>query len=85
MPITTAETVAAEAAKRMLADAAFVSVLDRIREKATQQAVFEPDPLAREAQRQLVLAIVRLWDELRGDAELPAAVKERDIMAKAFE
>jgi len=85
MPLTAEQMKAAQAAQRMLADDAFLAVLKRIADEATQQAVFNTDPIEREAQRQLRLAIARIINELQYDADLPEATRNSDILAKGFE
>jgi hypothetical protein len=85
MPITSEQLVAAEAAKRMLADEAFGRVLNRITADAAEKAVFLEDEVAREVNRQLVLAVSRIRGELQADADLPEAIKAADAQSKAFE
>lgn len=85
MPLTTEQMIAAEAAKRMLADDAFQGVLNRIVADAADKAVFNDDAALREANRQLVLAVNRIRGELQADADLPEAVKQADLEARAFE
>ena len=85
MPLTTEQMQAATAAQRLLADAAFGNILNRIVEDAAQKAVFLDDGIQREANRQLVLAISRIRGELQADAELVQSVKAADAEAKAFE
>lgn len=85
MPLSTDQVVAAEAAKRILADEAFVGVLNRITADAAEKAVFLDDKPTREANRQLVLAIARIRGELQADADLPESVKAGDELAKSFE
>ena len=76
---------AATAAQRLLADAAFGNILNRIVEDAAQKAVFLDDAAQREVNRQLVLAISRIRGELQADAELVQSVRAADAEAKAFE
>jgi hypothetical protein len=85
MPLTTEQMTAATAAQRLLADEALRSILNRIVEDAAQKAMFLEDGSAREANRQLVLAISRIRGELQADAELVQSVRAADAEAKAFE
>lgn len=85
MPLTTEQVVACQAAKRMLADEAFQSVLNRIVADAADKAVFNDDAALREANRQLVIAITRIRSELQADADLPEAMAAAEQEAKAFE
>lgn len=85
MPLTTTQVVAAEAAKRLLADEAFLAILMRIQENATENSVFLEDPTAREAHRQMVLAVMRIRAELQYDADLPEATKAADELSRSFE
>lgn len=85
MPLSPEQMVQAEAAKRMLADAHFLRILDRIVTDAAEKAVFTENPDEREANRQLVLAISRVRGELQADADLPEAVKASDGLAKSME
>lgn len=77
--------LASEGAKRLLADPVLREVLDVMIADATQQAIFVDDPAAREAQRQLVLAISRL----RGTLEVIATHREQEAIeersARSFE
>lgn len=85
MPLTTTQVVAAEAAKRLLADQAFTDILDRITANATGNAVFLDEPNDREAHRQMVLAIARIRSELQYDADLPEATRTADELSRSFE
>ena len=85
MPLTTLQVVAAEAAKRLLADEAFLAILTRIQENATQNSVFLDEPNDREAHRQMVLAVMRIRAELQYDADLPEATKAADELSRSFE
>jgi hypothetical protein len=85
MPITSEQMIAATAAQRMLQDEAFNSVLNRIVSDAADKAVFHTDEAAREANRQLVLAITRIRGELQADADLPESVRAADAQARAME
>lgn len=85
MPLTTEQMIAATAAQRMLADDAFNGILNRIVSDAADKAVFHNEADAREANRQLVLAISRIRGELQADADLPESVKAADLQAKAME
>ena len=73
MTLSAERLIQCEAAKRFLADPHFNALLDRIAEDATRDAIFLTDPLSREASRQLILAIKRVWEELQADAEAPEA------------
>jgi glutamate 5-kinase len=83
--LTAEQMIQAEAAKRMLADEHFVRILSRIVEDAAEKAVFLEDEPAREANRQLVLAISRIRGELQADADAPEADKAADKLARAME
>jgi len=85
MPLTGAQQIQAEAAKRILADDAFNGVLNRIVTDAAEKAVFLDDAPQREANRQLVLAISRIRGELQADAELPEADKAATELARSME
>lgn len=85
MPLTTEQMTAATAAQRLLADEGLRGILNRIVEDAAQKAVFGDSEAAREANRQLVLAISRIRGELQADAELPASERAAEAEAKAFE
>ena len=69
MTLSAERLIQCEAAKRFLADPHFNALIDRIAEEATRNAVFLDDALNREANRQLVLALRRVWEELQADAE----------------
>jgi hypothetical protein len=73
VPLSAERLIQCEAAKRFLADPHFNALIDRIAEEATRNAVFLDDTAAREANRQLVLALRRVWEELQADAEAPEA------------
>jgi hypothetical protein len=85
VPLTTEQMIAATAAQRMLADDAFTSILNRITADAAEKAVFHNDEAAREANRQLVLAISRIRGELQADADLPESVRAAEAQARAME
>ena len=85
MPLTTGQVVAAEAAKRLLADEHFVGILNRITADAAEKAVFLDEPNDREANRQLVLAISRIRGELQADADQPEATRVSDELSRSFE
>ena len=85
MPLTGAQQIQAEAAKRILADEAFIGTLNRITADAAEKAVFLEDGALREANRQLVLAISRIRGELQADAELPEADKAATDLARSME
>jgi hypothetical protein len=85
MALSTEQMRAATAAQRLLADEGLRGVLNRIVEDAAQKAVFLDDGPAREANRQLVLAISRIRGELQADAELVESVRAAEREAKAFE
>jgi hypothetical protein len=85
MALSTEQMQAATAAQRLLADEGLRGVFNRIVEDAAQKAVFLDDAPAREANRQLVLAVSRIRGELQADAELPASTRAAEAEAKAFE
>jgi hypothetical protein len=85
MPLTTSQVVAAEAARRLLADEAFVGILNRITADAAEKAVFLEQADAREVNRQLVLAISRIRGELQADADAPEATRVSDELSRSFE
>jgi hypothetical protein len=85
MPLTAEQLIQAEAAKRMLADEAFVGILNRITADAAEKAVFLEDEPQREANRQLVLAISRIRGELQADADAPEADKQAQQLAREME
>ncbi len=73
MTLSAERLIQCEAAKRFIADPHFNALLDRIAEDATRNAIFLDDAPRREASRQLILAIKRVWEELQADAEAPEA------------
>ena len=85
MPLTAEEMVAAEAARRMLADPHFNGILDNIVQDAASKAVFSDDLNTREANRQLVLAISRIRGDLQANADAPEADKASEELARTME
>jgi hypothetical protein len=85
MPLTAEQMRAADAARRMLSDESFLTILNRITADAAEKAVFLEDATAREANRQLVLAISRVRGELEADADLPESVKADEARTRAME
>lgn len=85
MPLSARQAVEAEAARRMLSDEHFNTLLDRMIKAATEQAILLTDRDEREAARQLVLAIIRLRAELEADASLPDETARADALAREME
>lgn len=85
MPLTSEQQIAAIAAQRLLADEAFVGILNRITADAAEKAVFLDEAEAREVNRQLVLAISRIRSELQADADQPEATRVSDELSRSFE
>ncbi len=85
MTLTREEMIQAEAAKRMIADPAFNSVLDRIIKNGTHYALFADEPTDRETHRLLVIAVKRIRAELEADAESVEADRDAEQLARAME
>lgn len=84
-PTVSEKLLAAEGAKRLLADPTLQGLFDALIQDATQQAIFLTDPAEREAQRQLVLAIGRV----RAALEVASTWREQEAAeqqrTKSFE
>ena len=85
MTLSAERLIQCEAAKRFIADPHFNALLDRIAEDATRNAIFLDDATQREANRQLILAIKRVWEELQADAEAPEAEASATAHAASME
>ena len=85
MTLSAEEMVAAAAARRLLDDPHFKAIFDKIVADAAEKSIFNDDAAAREANRQLVLAINRIRGELEANAEAPEADRAADQLAKAME
>ena len=85
MTLSAERLIQCEAAKRFIADPHFNALLDRIAEDATRNAIFLDDATQREANRQLILAIKRVWEELQADAEAPEAEASSRAHAQSME
>ena len=85
MPLSAERLIQCEAAKRFIADPHFNALLDRIAKEATHNAVFLDAAPAREASRQLILALKRLWEELESDAEAPEADAAATLHSQSME
>ena len=85
MAITPAQMVRAVAARRMLDDEQFQSVLDAIVANAAGQALFLDRPEDREQARQLVIAVSRVRNELQAAADLPEDGRTADVLARSME
>jgi hypothetical protein len=85
VPLSAERLIQCEAAKRFIADPHFNALLDRIAEDATRNAIFLEDASNREANRQLILAIKRVWEELQADAEAPEAEASISAHAQSME
>jgi hypothetical protein len=85
VPLSAERLIQCEAAKRFIADPHFNALLDRMANEATKNAVFLDDASQREACRQLVLALRRLWQELEADAEAPEADAAAALHSQSME
>ena len=85
MPLSAERLIQCEAAKRFIADPHFNALLDRMANEATKNAVFLEDASNREAARQLVLALRRIWQELEADAEAPEAEAATTLHSQSME
>ena len=84
VPLTTEQMTAATAAQRLLGDEGCGGPEPNCGGRGAE-GVFLGEAAAREANRQLVLAVSRIRGELQADAELPGSQKAADAEAKAFE
>ena len=85
MTLSAERLIQCEAAKRFIADPHFNALLDRMANEATKNAVFLEDASNREAARQLVLALRRIWQELQADAEAPEADAAATLHSQSME
>lgn len=83
--LTTDQIVAAEGAKRLLADPIFNGTLDTLIQDATQKAIIADAKRDREANRQLVLALGRFRGALEAAIDYVEAAKTDEQRSKAFE
>jgi hypothetical protein len=83
--LTTEQIVAAEGAKRLLADPIFNGAIDEVVRDATQKAIILDDPVERENNRHLVLALGRFRGSLEAAVEFVESAKTMADRAKSFE
>ncbi len=85
MPLTTDQIIAAEGAKRLLADPIFNDTLDTLIADATQKAIIADAEIEREANRQMVLALGRFRGALEAAVDYVNAARDDESRAKAHE
>jgi DNA-binding FrmR family transcriptional regulator len=85
MTLTRDEMVAAQAAQRLLDDEHLKRIFNRIAEDAGEAMILAESADAREASRQMVLALRRIRGEMEADAQMPEADKEAEQHARAME
>ena len=85
MTLSAERLIQCEAAKRFIADPHFNALINRLADEATKNAIFLDEAPAREACRQLVLALSRIWQELEADAEAPEADAAATLHAQSME
>jgi hypothetical protein len=83
--LTTDQIVAAEGAKRLLSDRIFNDTIDELIRDATQKSVILDDAGQREANRQTVLALMRLRGALEAAVDYVDAARDDARAAKRFE
>jgi len=83
--LTTDQIVAAEGAKRLLADPIFNGAIDELIRDATQKSVILDDAVQREANRQMVLAMMRFRGALEAAVDAVEAARDEADRVKAFE
>jgi hypothetical protein len=83
--LTTEQIVACEGAKRLLADPVFNDTIDELIRDATQKSVILDDAMQREANRQMVLAMMRFRGALEAAVDYVDAARDDAQNAKRFE
>jgi len=72
-------------AQRLRDDPALRDVLDAIRARALQSAIYDPDPSSRNEGRQLVVAIDFLRGELQTRIDTVLEIERRQTLDRAYE
>ena len=83
--LTTAQIVAAEGAKRLLADDIFNGAIDEIMRDATQKAIIATDQQERESNRHMVLALMHFRGSLEAAVENVESIKAEAERSRSFE
>jgi hypothetical protein len=83
--VTQEQLVAAAGAERLLADPVLQGALNEIVATETERVIFLTDAQDRENSRQVILAIGRLRNDLRGAIEWVLQARDRSTRERSFE